>query len=519
MAMGTRRQRERQEELWYCGDLAEAPGHPFYRRLNELLDQAGFDQFCEARCRKFYHEKLGRPSLAPGMYFRVMLIGFFEGIESERGIAWRVADSLCLRQFLQIGLDECTPDHVTISRTRRLMDEATHQEVFGWVLRQVARAGLLKGKTVGIDATTLEANAAMRSIVRRDTEEGYTEYLKRLADTAGLEKNDEAMLRRMDRRRRKKGSNAEWVNPHDPEAQITRMKDGRTGLAYKAEHAVDMDTGAIVAMTTHGGAVGDTTSVEQTLPAAGEAIAEQIAEPTADGKFKVNAMGVEELVADKGYHSGDVLVAMREAGVRTYIAEPDRGRRKWAAKQEQQVVVYGNRRRIGRNRGKQLLRRRGERVERTFAHAYETGALRRLHVRGKKNVQKKLLLQAAACNLALLLRKMIGAGTPRALQDVVARLFVALLRLMWGTDEPSEPSRSFRLPSRAGSRIGTDSSDRKLLADKARFRHGLLGVTSAESEGCGEALRYGSLCCLAARHGDGGQVQSQDEQRGLPGLP
>jgi transposase len=295
MAMGTRRQRQRQEELWYRRDLAEAPGHPFYRRLNELLDQAGFDQFCEASCHKFYHEKLGRPSLAPGMYFRVMRIGFFEGIESERGIAWRVADSLSLRQFLQIGLDESTPDHVTISRTRRLMDQATHQEVFGWVLRQLARAGLLKGKGVGIDATTLEANAAMKSIVRRDTEENYTEYLKRLADAAGLEKSDEAMLRRMDRRRQKKGSNSEWVNPHDPEAQITRMKDGRTGLAYKAEHAVDMDTGAIVAVTTHGGAVGDTTSVEQTLPAAGEAIAEQIAEPTANGKFKVNAKSRQAL--------------------------------------------------------------------------------------------------------------------------------------------------------------------------------------------------------------------------------
>jgi transposase len=217
------------------------------------------------------------------------------------------------------------------------------------------------------------------------------------------------------------------------------MKDGRTGLAYKAEHAVDMDTGAIVAVTTLGGAVGDTTSVEQTLPAVGEAIAEQIAEPTANGKFKVNAMGVEELVADKGYHSGDVLVAVREAGVRTYIAEPDRRRRKWAGKQEQRAVVYGNRRRIGGNRGKQLLRRRGERVERTFARAYETGALRRLQLRGKENVQKKLLLQASACNLALLLKKMIGAGTPRALQDVVACLFFALLRLTWATGALSDP--------------------------------------------------------------------------------
>lgn len=440
--MGTRRRRQRQEELWYRRDLAEAPGHPFYRRLNEVLEQAGFDEFCEARCRQFYHEKLGRPSLAPGMYFRVMLIGFFEGIESERGIAWRVADSLCLRQFLQIGLDERTPDHVTISRTRRLMDEATHQEVFGWVLRQVARAGLLRGKTIGIDATTLEANAAMKSIVRRDTEESYTEYLKRLGEAAGLEASDEAALRRMDRRRKKKGSNEEWVNLHDPEAEITRLKNGRTALAYKAEHAVDMDTGAIVAVTTHGGAVGDTTSVGETLPAAGEAVAEQIAEPTADGKFKVNAKGVEELVADKGYHSGGVLVSAREFEVRSYIAEPDRGRRKWADKQEEQAAVYANRQRIGGHRGKHLLRRRGELVERTFAHAYETGALRRLYVRGKQNVQKRLLLQAAACNLALLLRKMLGAGTPRALQDVVARLLFLLSRLISTTKAISVPPRS-----------------------------------------------------------------------------
>ncbi len=454
MAMGTRRQRQRQEELWYRRDLAEAPGHPFYRRLNEVLDQAGFDEFCEARCRKFYHEKLGRPSLAPGIYFRVMLIGFFEGIESERGIAWRVADSLGLREFLQIGLDERTPDHVTISRTRRLLDEATHQEVFGWVLQQVTRAGLLQGKTIGIDATTLEANAAMKSIVRRDTEESYSEYLKRLAEAAGVEASDEAALRRMDRRRKKKARNGEWVNPHDPEAEITRMKDGRTGLGYKAEHAVDMDTGAIVAVTTHGGAVGDTTSVGETLPAAGEAVAEQIAEPTSDGKFKVNAKGVEELVADKGYHSGDVLVDLRGLEVRAYIAEPDRGRRKWAGKGVEQAAVYANRQRIGGHRGKQLLRRRGELVERTFAHAYETGALRRLYVRGKQNVQKRLLLQAAACNLALLLRKMIGAGTPRAMQDAVAHLLLVLLRLISAINALNRPARplpaviSRRIPHR-----------------------------------------------------------------------
>ena len=204
--MGTRKHRERQEELWYRNELPEAPGHPFYQRLNEVLERDGFDRFCEGRCREFYHEKLGRPSLAPGMYFRLMMIGFFEGIDSERGIAWRMADSLTLRQFLQIGLDERTPDHVTISRTRRLISAAAHQQVFGWVLKRLARGGLMRGKTIGIDSTTLEANAAMKSIVRRNTQESYTEYVKRLAQ-AGVKGEDPAAVRRMDRKRRKRMPN------------------------------------------------------------------------------------------------------------------------------------------------------------------------------------------------------------------------------------------------------------------------------------------------------------------------
>ena len=426
MAMGTRKQRQRQEGLWYRAELAEAPGHPFYQRLNRVLEQSGFDSFCEQQCGEFYHEKLGRPSLVPGVYFRLMLIGFFEGIDSERGIAWRVADSLSLRQFLGFGLDEETPDHVTISRTRRLLDEATHQAVFGWVLRELTQRGLLKGKTIGIDATTLEANAAMKSIVRRDTQENYTEYLRRLAAAEGLERTDAAALRRMARPRRKRMSNEEWVNPHDAEAEITRLKDGRTALGYKAEQAVDLESGAIVAVTTHGGATGDTESIQETLPAAGEAVAEQIATPTAQGEYEVNAEGVQEIITDKGYYSGAVLATMAEWGVRSYVAEPKQGRRKWGWKKEQQAAVYGNRRRIQGARGKTLLRQRGEKLERPFAHQFETGAMRRLYVRGKTNVRKKLLLQAAACNLALILRTMVGAGTPRGFTD---RLFAFLLAL------------------------------------------------------------------------------------------
>ena len=218
--MGTRKKRERQEDLWYEAELATAPGHPFYCRLNEILEQAGFDDYCERQCARYYHDKLGRPSLAPGLYFRIMTIGFFEGLDSERGIAWRLADSLTLREFLSIGLDEKTPDHVTISRTRRLLDGETHQRIFSWVLERLARGGLLKGKTIGVDSTTLEANAAMKSIVRRDSGESYNAYLKRVAAAEGVEASDGAALRRMDRRRPKRTcKNEDWMSPSDGEAR------------------------------------------------------------------------------------------------------------------------------------------------------------------------------------------------------------------------------------------------------------------------------------------------------------
>ncbi len=360
----------------------------------------------------------------------MLLIGFFEGIDSERGIGWRVADSLSLRRFLNYGLNEATPDHVTISRTRRLLDEATHQAVFRFVLREVARRGLLKGKTIGIDATTLEANAAMRSIVRRDTSESYLGYLRRLAAEAGIDASDDDAVRRMDRKRKKKTSNKEWVNPHDREAEVTKMRDGTTHLAYKAEQAVDLETGAIVAISTHGGAVGDSESVQETLAAAGEAIAEQIATPTAQGQYKVHEQGLREVVTDKGYHSGAGLATMSGMGVRSYVSVPRQPRRNWEGKREQQAAVYANRRRVAGARGKSLLRRRGELLERPFAHQYETGAMRRLHVRGRGNVAKRVLLQAAAFNLALILRTMTRAGTPRGLADLKRKLFCALLRVL-----------------------------------------------------------------------------------------
>src|SRR6266700_3125389 len=346
MAMGTREKRAEQEDLWVAHtELAVAPGHPFYQRLNELLEAARFDELVEGRCAKFYAAKYGRPWLTPGIYFRALLIGYFEGIDSERGIAWRLADSLALRRFVGIALDEYTPDHSRISRTRRLIDVDTHREVFAWVLSLLADRGLLKGKRIAIDATTLEANAAMRAIVRRDTGESYEEFLRGLAKASGMETPTREDLARLDRKRKKRMSNQEWKSPADGDARIAKMKDGRTHLAHKAEHAVDLDTGAVVAVTLEGADQGDTTTLDATLSEAGMAVAEQMgreAEQQPDDKPKVNLNGIEELVADKGYHSGAVVKRMKTYEVRSYIPEKkQKGRRNWAGKAAEQRLDSG----------------------------------------------------------------------------------------------------------------------------------------------------------------------------------
>ena len=452
--MGTRKKRQRQEGLWYGGELPAAPGHPFYKRLNEILDNAKFDPFCETSCASFYHHKLGRPSLPPGQYFRVMMVGFFEGLDSERGIAWRLADSLTLRQFLSIGLDEKTPDHVTISRTRRLIDGETHQRIFSWVLERLAQAGLIKGKTIGVDSTTLEANAAMKSIVRRDTGESYMAYLKRLAEADGIDAKDAAALLRMDRKRKKKTSNEDWKSPSDEEADITKLKDGRTALAYQAENAVDMETGAIVTVTTHGGAASDTATITETVMDAAIAVADLITEKTPEGEYEVHPDGVQEVVADKGYHSNEVALGLAAMEVRTYIAEPDRGPRNWNGKAAEKAAVYRNRRRIQGDRGKRLQRQRGERIERNFAHQFDTGGLDRLYVRGKENVHKKFLIQAAACNLALLMRSTYGSGKPRAAHDAVVDDILTFLAVIKAVEDlftpwPANSSNQARVSRRS----------------------------------------------------------------------
>src|SRR6201988_2297160 len=440
MGMGTRRRRQRQQQIWIAQqEVAKGPAHPFYARVNELLGEKKFDEFAERECAKFYAGNMGRPSLAPGIYFRLLLVGYFEGIDSERGIAWRVADSLGLRRFLGIGIDEPTPDHSTISRTRRLIDVETHHKVFFWILEVLREQGLVKGKTVGIDATTLEANAAMRSIVRRDTGESYEEFLQGLAKESGIETATREDLARVDGTRKNKASNEDWVNPHDGDARITKMKDGRTHLGNKAEHAVDMKTGAVLAVTVQEGDAGDTTTGGQTLAQAGENVAELIGTEKPSPKPQAHLKGIDEVVADKGYHSGAVLVNLQGAKVRTYIPEKKQpGHRHWEGKAEEQQAVYANRRRVKGAYGRRLLRKRGELIERNFAHCYDTGRMRRTHLRGHKNILKRLLIHVGAFNLSLIFRSLLGAGTPRELRNRLARLFsrlfCALCRLWMQTE-------------------------------------------------------------------------------------
>jgi transposase len=454
MGMGTRKDQEKQEDIWIAtSELARTPGHPFYQQLNELLDGERFDEFVEGLCRKFYAPRYGRPSLAPGIYFRSLLIGYFEGIDSERGIAWRLADSLALRQFVRIGLTEQTPDHSTISRTRRLVDLETHRAVFAWVLCLLADRGLIQGKRVGIDATTLEANAAMRSIVRRDTGASYEEFLTGLAKASGMETPTREDLARLDRKRKKRTSNKEWKMPVDADARIAKMKDGRTHLAHKAEHAVDLDTGAVVAVTLQEADKGDTTTLDLTLCEAGVAVAElalREAKQLQDEKPKVNVEGIEELVADKGYHAGAVLERVKGNQVRSYIPErQQKGRRNWDGKAGQQQAVYANRRRVRGNYGKSLLKRRGELVERSFAHCYDTGGMRRTHLRKHDNILKRQLIHVGAFNLSLIFRRLLGAGTPREWYNLGKSLFLFLRVLFTCQRNPIRLCRENILAQRA----------------------------------------------------------------------
>ena len=408
MVMG--RQRGRQGELLVTYDeLPRSPGHAFYDRLQEVLRAAGFDAFAEELCRPYYAAALGAPSLPPGRYFRMHLVGYFEGIDSERGLEWRCADSLSLRDFLGLELRQRVPDHSWLSRTRARLPIEVHEAVFTWVLARLAERGLVKGGRIGVDASTLEANAAMRTIRRRDTGETYREMLTRMAKASGIATPTAAELKRLDRRRKgKRTSNAEWTSPTDPDAKIAKLKDGRTRLAYKPEHALDLDTGAIVAAEIHPADRGDTATLNGTLKAAARGLAAAGSAPTAAAR--------SDLVADKGYHSRAVLKGLADGPWRSRIAEPKpKAVQRWHGDADARRAVYGNRARLRSGVAKEAFRLRAEKVERSFEHTLDRGGLRRTWLRGRANVRKRYLVHVAGYNLGLILRALLGAGTPREL--------------------------------------------------------------------------------------------------------
>lgn len=480
MAMG--RKKPVQQRLFVRSDeLVSAPRHRFYEKLNELLDGAGFDGFVEGVCASFFAEDgaAGRISTRPGTYFRMLFIGYFEGIESERGICWRIEDSLSLRAFLGIATHETTPDHSTLSRMRSRLAPEVYEQVFHFVMGVLNTQGLLRGRVAGVDSTYLRADASMKSIVRRGSGEGYKGYLKKLAKKAGIENPTDEDARRMDRTREKKTSNEDWVSPTDSDAEIMRIKDGRTRLAYKAEHTIDMETGAIIAAEILSATTPDGESVITSIEQANENIAAARGDSDGDndddsddddGSSVVHG-SIKEVVGDKGYHKASTIKRLADANIRTYFPErKQRGERHWKKNggRSTAVAVYQNRARLKTPKNKRLQRQRGEFVERPFAHLCETGGLRRTRLRGRENVRKRYLMQAAGFNLGLVMRKLVGHGTPRQLANAAERLgtlvasliatVLVALRLISGGVREERANRCSRFGSPLAHRLTLSST-------------------------------------------------------------
>lgn len=412
MALG-KRKRERQLEAFVAAsDLPQSPGHPFYTALNRLLAENDFDSFVEALCAPYYAGSVGRPSIPPGVFFRMTFVGYFEGLPSHRSIAWRCADSRSLAAFLGLGPAEETADHSSISKTHKRLPKEVFDEVFRFILRVAARKNLLWGEKLGIDSTTIQANASMKSIVRKDSGKGWKDYTKKLAKKAGLDDPTDGQLRQFDRKRPgKKVANDDWESPTDPDSRITRMKNGTTRLAYKAEHAVDLDSDLIVSVAVHPGTAADTATVIDTAIDA----AVNLEDAGCDSE-------AQAIVADKGYHSTTVLTLAEELGIKTYIPEPEtKTQRNWVGKDpSERKAVYAARRRSRGEHGKLLSRTRSELVERSFAHVCDTGGARRTWLRGLESVSKRHLMVAAARNLSTIMRVLCGIGVPKALQGLRA---------------------------------------------------------------------------------------------------
>ena len=410
-----------QGEFWVAAhQLPTSAKSAFYARLDETLESFGFADKVRALCAPAYNAtQAGRPGIDPVVYLKMIMVGFFEDLPSERAIAARCADSICIRAFLNYSLEEKTPEHSTFTVIRQRLGLEVYQEIFTLTLQALREHGLLRGKNLGIDSSVIEANASLRALVHRNTEEQYWDYVKRLAAQEGIDPDDTAAVRKFDRHRPGKGSNKEWQNPYDPDAKIGRTKHGATDMIYKPEAVVDLDTGAIVQADVHPGDQADHKEVATQVLQAQQTI-NQACEQALD------TLTVTSVTSDKGYYAVDQLEALQAEGIRTVISDPLDNRRIDKLQPQQQQAVRAARRSVKSKSGKDLLRRRGMHIERSFAHILDAGGMRRTTLRGWENLNKRFKLAAAFYNLSQLMRKIFGFGTPKQLAAAMERAGRAL---------------------------------------------------------------------------------------------
>jgi transposase len=402
--MLTRQKEPSSPELWIPSDSIVAPPQlPFYSKLSELLDGISFGDRVRELCSPYYSSTSnGRPPVDPEVYFKMLMVGFYENIGSERGIALRCADSLGIRSFLRYGLTDRTPEHSTLSVIRGRLPDAVFNSVFTLILSALRDAGLVKGKHLGADTSVIEANAALRSLRHRLTEKSYRSYVLELATAAGVDTSDMAAVARFDRKRaNRKTSNSEWHNPHDPDSKISRDKHGATDMLYKTEHVVDLDTGAIVDVSVLPADQGDAEKLTDRIDKAQARLEEIGAEPA------------ETLTADKGYFAAETVAALAASGLEPVIPDRELNRNEHSYKPEVWMAVKAAHESAKSDEGKELLRKRGQHIERSFAHVLDSGGSRRTTLRGIPKISKRQTAACAAYNLSLLMRVTTKFGTPK----------------------------------------------------------------------------------------------------------
>ena len=406
--------------------LVQPATSSFYTKLEETLASFQFGEQARHICAPAYSDsRRGRPPVDPAVYFKMLMVGFFENIASERGIAERCSDSISIRFFLGYDLTQSTPDHSTLSVIRDRLGEEAYHQVFLLILSALQEHGLLKGRHVGIDASVIEANAALKSLVNRNTEEAYWDFVRRLASENGIDPKDLAAVREFDRKRPKKMSNDDWKNPHDPDAKIGPTKAGAIDMIYKPEHTVDLETGAIVQAEVRLGHEADAKDLAAHVLQAQENINQAQDRPA-------DALTIQSTTADKGYHAVGELIPLQQEGIRTVISDPVKNRQFENLSPQQARAVRQARRSAHSESGKKLLKKRGMHLERSFAHVLDAGGARRTTLRGLENLNKRFQVAAAIYNLSQLMRALWGVGTPKqwaagakALAGILRRLFAA----------------------------------------------------------------------------------------------